>query len=316
MVYHTPIANSAPVDSHIVNSPMGQIDQAIWSVLQGHNTFTQKRLFPGVGITISPTGSITALYSAYDIDTYASAASDDLDTITPASLTKAVSLLLAITDNARTVTIRHGIGNIALSGGANITLDDTRKSIQLFYNPVIGVWSDVGQVSLPDNPFPIVPWTTLASAAAIDITGISQSYKHLLFIAEWADPPSPPGQWFCQINNVTTSNYGFTSFTYGNTLPVGRVFGNTLTLFNANMVNLSGSNYRAVTRFIIYNYTSTTLYKEIVGYNYTMDSAGTFFEHLKFMVTFRHLPAVNRLQFNPTGQPLGISTKYALFGLV
>lgn len=322
MVYYTPIASNAPANSPVVNAPMGQLDQAIWSALHGHNPFTQKNLYTGSGVVITAAGGITANYAFHTIDTFGGAASDDLDTITPVGTagvgpTKTVSLILSLTNNARTVTIRHGAGNIFLSGGANITLDDTRQSSQLFYNPIAGVWTDVGQESLPDNPFPLVPWTTLGADDDINITGISQAYQHLLFVAEWNEGAVATGAWFCRINNDSAGNYTTHYTTYSNTLPVGTTYGSTNTFFAANMPN-GASAYRAVTRLLILNYASTTAFKRIIGHNFTMDSAGTQFETRKMGVVWKKSPieAVNRLHFMPTGSPAGAGTQYALYGLM
>lgn len=67
------------------------------------------------------TGAITATQSLHLVDTEGDAASDDLDTITAAKGAGDV-LILCPADDARTVVLKHGTGNIATFNGADISL--------------------------------------------------------------------------------------------------------------------------------------------------------------------------------------------------
>lgn len=81
------------------------------------------------------TGAIAVTPSAgeshYQVDTQASAADDDLDSITGGATGDIIALVSA--SSARVVTLRSGAGNILLKDGANITLDPT-QSTMLRYN--------------------------------------------------------------------------------------------------------------------------------------------------------------------------------------
>lgn len=57
------------------------------------------------------------------IDTEAAVASDNLDTIT---ISDGKIIILQAADSARTVIIRHGVGNIYCAGAANFSLDHIR----------------------------------------------------------------------------------------------------------------------------------------------------------------------------------------------
>jgi hypothetical protein len=71
----------------------------------------------------------------HTVDTESDAASDDLDTITAPIAWPIFNLLILRPENdARTVVIKHGTGNIVLSGGADITLDDVTDHVMLLYD--------------------------------------------------------------------------------------------------------------------------------------------------------------------------------------
>lgn len=81
------------------------------------------------------TGVIAPTTMHHSVDTESDAASDELDTITaPTSFPIFNLLILRPEDDARSVVIKHNVGNIILSGGADITLDDITDHILLFYD--------------------------------------------------------------------------------------------------------------------------------------------------------------------------------------
>lgn len=85
-------------------------------------------------LTIS-SGVITPTNMHHSVDTESDAASDDLDTITaPASFPLFNLLIIRPADDARSVVVKHNVGNIILSGGADITLDDVTDHLLLFYD--------------------------------------------------------------------------------------------------------------------------------------------------------------------------------------
>lgn len=85
-------------------------------------------------LTIS-SGVIAPGLMYHTVDTESDDASDDLDTITaPSSFPIFNLLILRPTNDARSVVVKHGTGNIILSGGVDITLDDETDHILLFYD--------------------------------------------------------------------------------------------------------------------------------------------------------------------------------------
>lgn len=80
-------------------------------------------------------GEVEATASFHVIDTEGDAASDDLDTITGGYAGQL--LVLQPANDARTVVIKHGVGNIEC--GADITLDNANDTVTLF-NPDGSTW--------------------------------------------------------------------------------------------------------------------------------------------------------------------------------
>src|SRR5574341_2447950 len=84
------------------------------------------------------TGAITITQSHHRVDTEASAASDDLDTINGTSANRL--LILHAVHDARSVVLKHGTGNIQCVGNADITLDDDHDFAILIYNSTLSAW--------------------------------------------------------------------------------------------------------------------------------------------------------------------------------
>lgn len=103
-------------------------------VTVGPVTFTPFIIPTQTELTIA-TGVITPTNMHHSVDTESDAASDDLDTITaPTSFPIFNMLIIRPADDARSVVVKHNTGNIILSGGADITLDDITDHILLFYD--------------------------------------------------------------------------------------------------------------------------------------------------------------------------------------
>jgi hypothetical protein len=82
-------------------------------------------------LTISG-GSISPTLLYHTVDTEASAATDDLDTITTSSLQEGDILTVRAVNAARTVVLKDGTGNLKLAG--DFSLDNTEDTIQLLFN--------------------------------------------------------------------------------------------------------------------------------------------------------------------------------------
>jgi hypothetical protein len=77
-------------------------------------------------LTIS-SGAVTATGAHHTVDTEGDASTDDLETIN--GLSDGDMVLIVAEDAARTVVVKHGVGNIRLNGGVDFDLDNTEKGV-------------------------------------------------------------------------------------------------------------------------------------------------------------------------------------------
>lgn len=75
------------------------------------------------------TGAVTATRMSHTVDTESDAATDDLDTISGNAPGR--FLLLKAQDVARVVTVKHGTGNLTLTGAADFALNEAADQILL-----------------------------------------------------------------------------------------------------------------------------------------------------------------------------------------
>lgn len=85
------------------------------------------------------TGAITVTGTAHTVDTESDSASDDLDTVNGGSYDGQL-LILSAEDDARDVVLKHGTGNLALTGAADFTLDSTADRALLVWDTVSSTW--------------------------------------------------------------------------------------------------------------------------------------------------------------------------------
>jgi hypothetical protein len=95
----------------------------------------------GGNLTISGGGSITITCSYHLVDTNGGAASDDLDTISGGGVAGTI-VVLGTVNSGRDVVVRHGTGNIFMSGGANKTMGSTAQYLTFIYNG--SNWIEIG----------------------------------------------------------------------------------------------------------------------------------------------------------------------------
>jgi hypothetical protein len=118
-------------DNNINNALTDTLNWKIWDVtVNKFNTTANTATISG--------GAITYTGAYMVIDTEGGAATDDLDTINGGSVGDI--LFLREANNARTVTIKHGAGNIAFHpGGKDVVLFDIQDYIVLQYDGVTWV---------------------------------------------------------------------------------------------------------------------------------------------------------------------------------
>src|SRR3990167_9349086 len=91
------------------------------------------------------TGAVTNVANIHTIDTEGDAATDDLDTITPASdVGDGYLLVIMPAHTDRTVVIKHGTGNIQCFGNTDITLANDNDAVLLVYNLANTDWFALG----------------------------------------------------------------------------------------------------------------------------------------------------------------------------
>lgn len=115
--------STAPASSHLVNSGA---NNAITNNVNIEDGYFNGEVSGGV-ISVLPS------YKFANVDTEGAAATDNLNGInggTPGQ----VLVLQSTNTVTRDVTVKHGINNIELSGGADFTLADTQDTITLVYN--------------------------------------------------------------------------------------------------------------------------------------------------------------------------------------
>jgi len=132
--FHTPYTDPMALDTPTLESPLAELDQAITDISDGDETITQLNFGAFNAKTIS-SGAITGDATLVTVDTEASAASDDLDTIS--SPTAGDFMIMRNANNSRVVTVRNnggGSGNIRTYNGLNVILNNTNQIIILVYN--------------------------------------------------------------------------------------------------------------------------------------------------------------------------------------
>ena len=94
----------------------------------------------GSNLTIA-SGAITVTTSYSRVDTEASAATDDLNTINGG--VDGQRLVLSAAAGARTVVVKDGAGNIRTAG--DFSLDNTQDTIELIFNGSVNEWYEISR---------------------------------------------------------------------------------------------------------------------------------------------------------------------------
>lgn len=116
-----------------VNTPLGT-QANTWSATQ---TFTGKVITPNDGTLTIATGAVTVTGANHKLDTEASAATDNLDTINGGA--DGQILVLQSISSARDIVVTTA-GNIVTPDGNNISLSTTSDSLTLQYSGALSKW--------------------------------------------------------------------------------------------------------------------------------------------------------------------------------
>lgn len=138
------IVDGESIDADDVLIPLADLKEAIENALNGVQAFELLMLNTATEVTISG-GAITVDRNHHRVDTELNAAADDLDTINGG--VQGMVLYLRPENTARVVTVKHGTGNIYLSGGVDYTLSSANMTLMLFYNGT--KWTDISNTITP-----------------------------------------------------------------------------------------------------------------------------------------------------------------------
>lgn len=105
---------------------------------------TLNKLLAGAGADLTiASGVIAVTHLLHRIDTEGGAATDDLVTINGGSPRQI--LILEPVASARDVTVKHGTGNIFLTGAVDFTLDNVRAKLVLITSILGTEWHEIGR---------------------------------------------------------------------------------------------------------------------------------------------------------------------------
>lgn len=131
-------------DVNDVLVPLANLKTAIENTLNGLQEFEKFSLGSAVEVTIS--GGVIAYTNSYHkVDTEGNAAIDDLTTISGGSAGK--TLWLRLENASRQVVLKHGTGNIFLSGSEDVTLETTATVVHLLC--IGAAWVQIGGAAKP-----------------------------------------------------------------------------------------------------------------------------------------------------------------------
>jgi hypothetical protein len=104
---------------------------SIANVLAGNSAFSQLSVGTDTALTIA-SGAVTVTRTRHLVDTEASAATDDLDTISGG--VEGDLLILQSVNAGRVVTVKHNTGNLYLFGGQDIALSNPQQALALMWD--------------------------------------------------------------------------------------------------------------------------------------------------------------------------------------
>lgn len=155
------IVDGLNIDAADVTLPISQIKAFLKDVLEGVQAFERISFGTAEALTINAGGAISPSQTHIVVDTFASAATDNLDTINNGLQGRL--LYLRIANASRQVVIRHnggGSGNIRTATGQDYTITDTNTWVILGHNG--SVWS---AMVMPTNEY-----LNLGSASILTIS--------------------------------------------------------------------------------------------------------------------------------------------------
>lgn len=125
------------IETELGTDPAGTKTDLKTRLVQSLSTEGNLKFAAPTTLTIS-SGDITITQNFHLVDTEAAGASDDLDTINGGA--DGLVLILRQANDARDVTVKHAIGNIYTTSGADYVLSSSKQALMLIYDNTLSVW--------------------------------------------------------------------------------------------------------------------------------------------------------------------------------
>ena len=245
--HHTPIVVGAAANAATFNSVFSDLDAAV-------NSF-------GVAseLTLDAAGAVTVTGDNHTIDTLGDAATDNFDTVN--GMAEGARVLIHAENAARTVVIRHGIGNITTNSGDDITLDDTDKAaILVKVGTNINAFSGGSSATEPKRTHIFHDESTITNGNALGtLSSASQPYQFMWFQSAAADADAFSFSVVLEAGDYTFYVLGFTDpnsgiidwdFDNGDDAIAGQDWysaGNVFNVIQSGAITLTGGGYIKVT---------------------------------------------------------------------
>lgn len=172
-------------------------------------------------------GVVTVTQSIHTVDTANDDATDDLDTINGGATTQFI--ILRAENDARTIVIKHGTGNVWLKGKADLSLDDLEDGLALFWTGT--KWIDIGAggggvdtSGIPvDNDFAKFTdadtiegrsYSEAVSDLSLDTRRLDNLCRNAAFASRSGGVTSEPDEW--TLEGTPTVAYDTVDVGYGN----------------------------------------------------------------------------------------------------
>lgn len=168
-----PICPSKGVDTGSDNNFLGNItfegdvDMTNGLTIEGGTLIVKGPMTtPSAGELTIAAGEVTATGVFHTIDTQGDAGTDNLDTIN--GFADGMRIFVRATNGARTVVVKHNTGNIFTFDAADITLDETRKMLEMVYDATLSRWVVIGhrQVDATANAGRLIDVQTFTSSGS------------------------------------------------------------------------------------------------------------------------------------------------------
>jgi len=125
------------IETELGTDPAGSLTDVKTRLIKSLDANGNIVLNDSTSLTIS-SGAITASQNFHRVDTQSAAASDDLTTINGG--TDGFILVIRPTNDAHSVVVKNGTGNIITLAKADITLDDETDTLWLVYDGNLSKW--------------------------------------------------------------------------------------------------------------------------------------------------------------------------------